>query len=91
LLAFIEQTALDVLQCQVGFLQASVPHAYSMATGSDPCWIWLSKLPVSRHRFARRITIESPITICLAAARAAAPPSTTWIARTRRSFEYPLC
>jgi hypothetical protein len=37
-----------------------------------------------------RIAVESPITNCLAAARAAAPPSTTWITRTRRSFEYPI-
>src|SRR5882757_4069584 len=49
-----------------------------------------SKLPVSRQRFAQRIAVESPITNCLAAARAAAPLSTTWITRTRRSFEYPI-
>jgi hypothetical protein len=46
-----------------------------------------SEPPVSRHRFAHRIAVEFPISNCLAAARAAAPPSPTWITRTRRSFE----
>jgi hypothetical protein len=48
-----------------------------------------SKLPVSRQRFTQRIAVASPITNCRAAARAATPPSTTRITRTRRSFEYP--
>jgi hypothetical protein len=46
-----------------------------------------STLPVSRHRFAQRIAVESPITNWRAAARAAPPFSTTWITRTRKSFE----
>jgi hypothetical protein len=37
-----------------------------------------------------RCRLESPITNCLAAARAADPSSTTWIIRTRKSFEYPI-
>jgi hypothetical protein len=44
-------------------------------------------LPVSRHRFAHRIAVEIPITNCRAAARADAPPSTTWITQTRKSLE----
>ena len=36
------------------------------------------------------MAVESPMTNCLAAARAATPLSTTWITRTRRSFEYPV-
>jgi hypothetical protein len=44
-------------------------------------------LPVSRHRFTHQIAVESPITNCRAAARAAAPFSTTWITRTRKSLE----
>jgi hypothetical protein len=67
-------------------------HSSCFLSG-DRLWPLLdlaSKLPVSRQRFTQRIAVASPITNCRAAARAAAPPSTTWITRTRRSFEYPI-
>jgi len=57
-------------------IQATIPHASSTATGSGPCWIWPQSCRSPRQRFVQRIAVESPITNCLAAARAAAPPST---------------
>jgi hypothetical protein len=93
LLSLIEQTALDLFQGQVGLLPNQPSNHSSRFFNGDRLWLLLdlaSKLPVSRQRFVQRIAVEFPITNCLAAARAAAPPSTTWITRTRRSFEYPI-
>jgi hypothetical protein len=93
LLTFFEQTALDLFQGQVGSCRTNASNHSSRFFNGDrlrPLLDLASKLPVSRQRFAQRIAVASPIKNRLAAARAAASPSTTRITRTRRSFEYPL-
>ena len=90
LLTFIEQAALDLFQRQIGLLPRQISsHSSCRLSGERLCPLMdlASTLPVSRHRFTQRIAVASPITNCRAAARAAIPFSTTWITRTRKSFE----
>jgi hypothetical protein len=69
---------------------SSSSHASWRSSGDRlrPLFDFAATLPVSRHRFAQRIAVESPITNCRAAARADAPLSTTPITRTRKSLAH---